>query len=71
MNPGLGSIQGILLFLIFFNVVPLSVSADVADCNVVITGEANAVSFTTISQEGQDVPKEYFDISWIWGMYHC
>ena len=56
MNCRQRSIQIILLFLIFITVTPISVSADVADCTVVIAGEAKAVSFATKTKKGQEVP---------------
>jgi dienelactone hydrolase len=46
----------ILLILVILFVAPLAVYAKVADCNVVITGEAETVSFLTKTKEGQNVP---------------
>ena len=45
-----------LLILLVSAVVPFAVYAKVTDCTAVITGEAKAVSFTTKTKEGQNVP---------------
>ncbi len=56
MNSRQNISQMALLILIVSAVVPFAVYAKVTNCTAVITGEAKAVSFTTKTKEGQNVP---------------
>ena len=56
MNSSQNTFQMILLILIFFTAIPLSGFAEVADCTVVINGEAEAVSFVTKTPDGEQTP---------------